>query len=53
MRLLDIGKTIQKNDEVNIQPFPDWEPIWEKVTCFIGWKVTEGTYGKYRRKSKE
>ena len=48
MRFLNIGETIRKSDEVNIQPF-EWEPIWEKVTYFVGWKVTEGTYGKYRR----
>jgi hypothetical protein len=54
MRLLNIGETIKKGDEVNIQPFGQhnglWKPIWEKVDCYIGWKVTESTYGKYRRK---
>jgi hypothetical protein len=51
MRLLRIGEKIKKNDEVNVQPFTgkQWPPIWEKVTCFVGWKVIEGTYGKYRR----
>lgn len=49
MRFLKIGETIKKSDEVNIQPFGFGEPIWESVTCFIGWKMTEGTYGKYRR----
>lgn len=51
MRFLNIGETIKKHDEVNVQPFTGehWPPIWKKVTSFIGWKVTEGTYGKYRR----
>ena len=56
-RLLDIGETIKKGDEVNTQPFGEhnglWKPIWEEVARFIGYKVTEGTYGKYRRKAKQ
>lgn len=51
MRYLNIGEAIKKTDEVNIQ-LSYLPPIWEKVTCFVGWKVTEGTYGKYRRKVK-
>ena len=48
MRFLNIGETIQKGDEVNVQPFTGehWLLIWKKVTSFIGWDVT---YGKYRR----
>ena len=48
MRYLNIGEAIKKTDEVNIQ-LSYLPPIWEKVTCFVGWKVTECTYGKYRR----
>lgn len=50
MRLLQIGEKIKKTDEVNIQPFSSWKPIWEPVSMFIGWRVTENTFGKYRRK---
>jgi hypothetical protein len=51
MRYLRIGEKIRKTDEVNIQPFTGepWTPIWKRVTGFIGWYVTESTYGKYRR----
>ena len=31
MRFLNIGETIKKSDEVNIQPFGEWEPKWEKL----------------------
>lgn len=52
MQYLLIGQIIKKGDEVDIQPFSGgpFKPIWKKVSfCMIGQKVTEGTYGKYRR----
>jgi hypothetical protein len=51
MRLLTIGEKIKRDDEVNVQYGFGWPPIWKKVSCFIGWKVTENTYGQYRRKT--
>jgi len=50
MRLLKIGEVIKDSDEVNVQFAFGWSPIWKKVSCFIGWKVTESTYGQYRRR---
>jgi hypothetical protein len=51
MRLLTIGEKIKREDEVNIQHGFGWSPIWKKVSCFIGWKITENTYGQCRRKT--
>jgi len=50
MRLLKIGEVIKRDDEVNVQHGFGWSPIWTKVSCFVGWKVTENTYGQYRRR---
>jgi hypothetical protein len=47
-RYLNIGEKINKTDEVDVT-VGYGTPKWERVVCMIGWKVTEGTYAKYRR----